>query len=621
MGLTQALSSAVAGLNVTQAGLSLVAANVANAETPGYIRKTLNQVSVSAGDMAVSVRTAAINRELDIHIQRQLRTETSGGAYADMLARIYDQLQQVYGPPASDVTLGATFDNFTTALQALATSPEDVSARTGVLRAGQMLAQQLNTMTAQVQSLRSAAELGIADAVNQANQAIQRITEINGQLGTSNGTDGMTAALLDERDARLDQLARLMDIRVVETNYNQITVFTSSGVQLVGTQAANLQFDPQGTMTANTHWSPDPAERSVGTILLSAANGGTLDLIDGKMIRSGEIAAYLEMRDRVLVEAQTQLDQIAAVMSKALSDRTVAGTPVTGLPQAGFDLDVSGLQNGDSFQVTWLDVATGTQRKLTVVRVDDPDALPLSAEDTAGPANTTTVGVDFSGGMASVVTQLGVVFGTRGLQISNPAASTLRVIDDGGTRTTMQAASTTATVTGLTSGNAELPFFTDVNVLYTGAFNASGSQSIGYAGRITVNGALLSDPSKLVGFAAGTPSGDPTRPNFLYDQMRSAPLTYSPQGGIGSAAAPYSGTLGSYLQSVISQQGDAADSARKLADGQAVVVNALKQRMSEASDVSIDKEMAHLLELQNAYAANARVLSTIKEMMASLMQL
>src|SRR3989304_2671724 len=37
MGLSQALSAAAAGLRVTQAGLSLVAANVANAETPGYV--------------------------------------------------------------------------------------------------------------------------------------------------------------------------------------------------------------------------------------------------------------------------------------------------------------------------------------------------------------------------------------------------------------------------------------------------------------------------------------------------------------------------------------------------------------------------------------------------------
>ena len=48
MSLTQALNSAVSGLRVTQSGLALVAANVANAETPGYVRKTQTQVATSA---------------------------------------------------------------------------------------------------------------------------------------------------------------------------------------------------------------------------------------------------------------------------------------------------------------------------------------------------------------------------------------------------------------------------------------------------------------------------------------------------------------------------------------------------------------------------------------------
>ena len=35
MSLSQALATAVSGMRVNQAGLSIVAANVANAETPG----------------------------------------------------------------------------------------------------------------------------------------------------------------------------------------------------------------------------------------------------------------------------------------------------------------------------------------------------------------------------------------------------------------------------------------------------------------------------------------------------------------------------------------------------------------------------------------------------------
>ena len=51
MSLTQALTAAMSGLRVTQSGLALVAANVANADTPGYVRKTAVQITSAAGDL------------------------------------------------------------------------------------------------------------------------------------------------------------------------------------------------------------------------------------------------------------------------------------------------------------------------------------------------------------------------------------------------------------------------------------------------------------------------------------------------------------------------------------------------------------------------------------------
>src|SRR5690242_7213373 len=119
MSLAQALSTAVSGLRVTQAGMALVASNVANAETPGYVRKTMDQVATSAGSAGVSVRVSEVNRELDQYIQRQLRAETSGGTYAALRAQYYQRLQQIYGDPGSATSLETVFNNFTSSLQAL----------------------------------------------------------------------------------------------------------------------------------------------------------------------------------------------------------------------------------------------------------------------------------------------------------------------------------------------------------------------------------------------------------------------------------------------------------------------------------------------------------------------
>src|ERR1700686_3673387 len=126
MSLLQALATSLSGLNATQASLAVVAGNVANQQTPGYVDRTAVQVAMTNGD-SEAVSIASINRLLDQFVQQQLRTETSGGAYADLRAGFYQQLQQVYGPPGSDTRLDAVFNKFTTAVQTLATSPSSSS--------------------------------------------------------------------------------------------------------------------------------------------------------------------------------------------------------------------------------------------------------------------------------------------------------------------------------------------------------------------------------------------------------------------------------------------------------------------------------------------------------------
>jgi flagellar hook-associated protein 1 FlgK len=620
MSLSQALATSVSGLRITQSALALVASNVANAETPGYVRKTAAQTTTAAGVNGVSVRIASINRELDQYVQRQLRTEVSGGAYANMRADYYSRIQSIFGTPGANFTLETAFNNFTASLQALATSPDSAIARTTALSMAQVLVQQLNSTSNAFQSLRSDAELSLSDAVARANNAMQQIAALNRQLSGSSAKDAAAASLLDQRDAYIDELSHLMDIRVLEDGNNKVSIFTGSGIQLVGVDAATLSFDAKGTITPESKWDADPAKRTVGTILLTTSTGGAMDLIANKSIRSGEIAAYMELRDDILVQAQAQLDQIAAAMTQALSSVTVPGTAATSGLQNGFDIDTNGLLAGNIVHVTYTDTGSAQQRKLSIVRVDDPAALPLSNDATADPDDE-VIGVDFSGGLGAVAAALNNRFNGK-IVFSDQGGGVLRVFNDvDGASSTINAVSATQTLTSFDSGEAALPFFTDGGSPYSGAITSLGSQSVGFAGRISVNSTLLSDPSKLVVYQAGTQSGDATRPNFIYERLVNGVLTYSPSAGIGSQNNPFSGSLTSYMQQVIGFQGAMAENAASLAEGQQVVVNALQERFAEGAVVNIDREMAHLLNLQTAYGANARVLSTVKDMLEALMNI
>ena len=622
MSLGSALAIAMSGLRANQSALSIVSSNIANAQTPGYVSEGINQVEVQTGDSGASVIVTGVNRQLDQFIQSQLRTETSGGAYADQMANGLTQLQSVYGTPGAAGSLESAYSSFTTALQSLSTTSGSSSSQISAATAAQSLAQQLNATTQGIQTLRSNAEQDLNISVGQANTAMSQIAQLNTRLQGLNPTDPAAATLMDQRDKAINQLSQLMDIRVSSNGNNQTSIYTTNGVELVGAQASKLSFNSQGTLNANSQWNSNPAKSSAGTITCTLANGATVDMIATNSISSGQIGADLTLRDKTLVQAQTQVDQLAASMASALSDKTTAGTaaPAALTPKAGFDLDTSNVLPGNTINLSYTDAATHTLHNVTIARVDDPTALPLS--NAGGNPNNPVIGVNFSGGMASVVAQLNTALGGANLQFSNPSGSTLRVVDSGTGSATINAASVTTTATSLAGGSAQLPVFTDGNSLYTGVITGAGSQLTGLAGRITVNSALLTNPSNFTVYSTSPPTnaGDTTRSDFLYSQLTTGTFTYSPQTGLGSAASPFKGTISSYMEQFLSQQSNASTSATQLQQGQDVVVNTLQQKMKATSGVNIDSEMANLIALQNSYAANAHVMSVVQTMMTSLMQ-
>ena len=622
MSLSSALATAMAGLHTNQAALSIVSSNISNAQTPGYVSRTLTQIQVAGAstDAGASVRTMGVNRQLDQYLQTQLRTETSAGAYADQISNVLAQLQSVYGNPGGAGTLETAYNNFTSALQALSASSGAQSARSLALSTAQSLALNLNTATQGVQALRSNMEQDIAASVVRANNAMTQIAQLNAQLQSLQPGDNTGATLEDQRDAAIKDLSELIDIRVVKDSANVATVYTTSGLQLVGVQASQMSFNSQGTLNASSLWNQDPALSTAGTLTLTMGNGSSVDLIQTKSVGSGRLGADLKLRDDVLVQAQTQLDQLAATLASSLSDQTTSATGVTSGSQAGFDLDLSNVLPGNTVNFTYTDSATNTPHQITIVRVDDPTALPLP--NTAASPNDKVIGVNFTGGMASIVAQINAAVGNTNLQFSNPGGTTLRVLDNGSAAVSVNAASTTTTVPGLTSGNPQLPVFTDGNTLYTGVVIGRGTQLTGFAGRISVNPALASDPSRFVIYNTSplTTAGDTTRSDFLYTQLTSGLFSYSPQTGLGSRTSPLKGTLPNYIQQFLNLQANAADSAQQVAQGQDVVVNTLQQKFNATSGVNIDAEMANLIALQNIYGANAHVMAVAQSMMQTLMQ-
>lgn len=398
---------------------------------------------------------------------------------------------------------------------------------------------------------------------------------------------------------------------------DKISIFTTSGALLFDGEPAVLSFDSRGELGAQSLYSTDPTQRTVGTISLTSPNGNTTDMIGSKLIRSGELAALVELRDDTLVQAQTQLDTIAANMSLALSNKTVAGVAASSGAQTGFSVDLTGAQHGNPLTISY--TSGGVTRQAAFVEVAPGTPLPLPASANGGASNLQVIG--YVGGAAGAAAAINATLGAG--FTASASGSTVTVLDDGAAGTTdVNAMSASITNTALSGNGVEIPLFVDAGrgTLYTGSFDG-GSQRTGYAARIALNKNVAANPALLVQYDSTILPGDSARPAFLRDALTKTAMTAPPDTGIGGPANPYQGSVASFARSVVEMQGRNAETAKNLDSGQQIVVNALADKFQQTSGVNVDTEMSHLLELQNAYAANARVMSTIKDMIATLINM
>ena len=207
--------------------------------------------------------------------------------------------------------------------------------------------------------------------------------------------------------------------------------------------------------------------------------------------------------------------------------------------------------------------------------------------------------------------------------MSNPAGNTIRFLDDGAVgNSDIDAVSATVTPAALTDAGTGMALFVDGSggTVFSNSLG-DPAQKTGFASRITVNPAVIADDTLLVAYDTGTPLGDTTRPLDLLARLTSNPRSYAPSTGIGGSATPFTGSVDEFSRRIVSFQSSQSANATRDAEAQQVVASSLQDRFDAEAGVNIDDEMSNLLLLQNAYSANARVISTIQDLFTVLMSI
>lgn len=625
MGLSVALNTALAGLRFVEAGVDVASQNIANAETPGYTRKSLQPVNDLLGDRISTIRPGEIRRDVNIFVQQQLRTERGLAASFDLRADFLSRIDSLLGRPGEANALDTVLNRFGTSLQELSTNPDQFGSREQVITDARTLAGNLNSLSNGIQGLRREAEAGIADSVEQVNLILQQIARLNGEVAAFNNSASGVAQIADERDRLIDQLSDFFDIQVLPGERGTARVFTTSGNLLVDSEASVLSFDERANLDPSALYSTNDGERGVGTVTVNLLAGGAVDLFASGSLNSGRIAAYRDLRDNTLVEAQSQLDALAQSLALSLSTRTDQGQAVAAGGQSGFALDISDLAAGNEISLSLTQTPPGTQRSFTFIRVDDPASLPLDNSVTADPGDT-VIGIDFSGGEAAAAAAIDAALDAAlgvDVAVSSPAAGSLRFLNDAGGTVTLDSATARVMPSATVDEGLQLALFTESGgALFTNSQDGT-PQRIGFAGRIAVNPDVEADPTTLVAYSTSPANGlgDPARPLALIERFSSQQIDFNADTGLGTVNRPLTTTVTGFAQRLISFQGAQTEAALRENDAQSVVVESLQSRFEQDTGVNVDEELGRLLVLQNAYAANARVLSTVSDLIDILRQI
>ena len=381
-GLTQALRTARSGLLVNQQTLDVVANNIANVNSEGYSRKIVNTETRVLNGVASGVQISEITRRVDEGLLKNIRIELAELNKFTVQDDFFARTQDLFGKPGENSSLSHLFENFTSALELLAVSPNRSLEQAEVVRQAQDVTFALQNMSETIQELRQQADVDIADTVTEMNKIVASIDQLNEDI-ISNGSVGRDVTdLKDQRDQQIDRLSELVDIRFFFRRDGDVVVFTSGGRTLVDTLPPKITHSAASSVSASTTKNEgDFTGIFVGTIV--ARNDITSEL------RGGQLKGLVDLRDDILANMQSQLDEFAAEMRDVFNQIHNRGVSFPGAQSyAGTRTFVRSAEqtitfNGTDDTTVVLFDASGNQTAQTTIRTLNSDVATITIANLA----------------------------------------------------------------------------------------------------------------------------------------------------------------------------------------------------------------------------------------------
>ena len=615
-----ALNIGYTGLNAAQVGINTTGHNISNAETEGYTRQRVITAAATplyaeSGNVGNGTEIMDIQRIFDNFVFDRYTAISADKEYSDYEKKTLEELS-TYFPEIDGVGIKADLAAYYDAWQTFADNPDNDAIKVNLAAQTETLSKHIIKTQDQVQSLQSQVNEELSVNINQVNELAEELAHLNITIDVAeSGGEGYSANdLRDKRNVLERTLSQLIG---ADVNQGQLT--------------ANMQIDS----SSNTR---------TGSYTLSV-NG--FNIVDGNTFHplhiskennpNGFYEVSYERQDGTLIPMEENITggKIGSILNlRGGALDTTSGMPVDGVLQkvvTQFDAFAKGLIETTNN----LYAASATTRMEASEVAIDATASLVSSTLNINEGDFNIIIYDLDGNeVASREIKIGSATVMTGIPASDSIEGQIKdtTIDDNGDGNANNDIDDFIQFNfSTTNGKLELSLKSPFNSQgytfgvsdnlttddYSSGTNFAGALGLGRfldgdnASNINLNLALRKNPTEMSAGYAGTAGDNRVALNMVQQQFESYEFYVGDQ--------TYNTTMYGMFDITATYVGTETNSAITRNETVSTQFNATQMEYYSVSKVSIDEEMTNLIKYQTSYGAAAKIITTIDQMMQTLL--
>ncbi len=612
-----ALNIGYSGLNAAQVGINTTGHNISNAETEGYTRQRVitsaaTPLYAEPGNVGNGVEIMDIQRIFDNFVFDRYTAISADKEYSDFETKTLEELS-TYFPEIDGVGIKADLAAYYNAWQTFADNPGNDAIKVNLAAQTETLSQHIVQTQDQIQSLQMQVNEELVVNVNQVNELAKELADLNIAIDTAeSGGEAYSANdLRDKRNVIERTLSRLIGAQVNQGQLSANMQVDSSSNTRTGSYTLSVNgFNiVDGNSYHPIHISKENSSSGFYEISYERQDGVLIPMEEN--LNGGKIGAILDLRggtidttsgmptDGILQNVVSQFDAFAKGFIEATNNLYAAGATTRMDSNAEIATAITPLVNSNlninegSFNIIVYDL-DGNEVATREINIDIATSMSGSnsiEEQINAQAD------DNSDGNANNDIDDFIQFG-------------FSPVTNGKLELSMKVPFNSQ---GYTFAIADSLLTQE----YSSGTNFAGALGLGRfldgdnASNINLKHELRDNPTEISAGYAGTAGDNRVALNMVQQQFESYNFYVGEQ--------TYDATIYGMFDITATYVGTSTNSAILRNETVSVQFNATEMEYFSVSKVSMDEELTNLIKYQTSYGAAAKVITTIDQMMETLL--